>query len=256
MISIQTKRNKNGEAVPTSDSYKQTIWSVLNSFVTYLFKKNIIPVNYMENVMRPKNKDEVKRYYLTEEDFQKILQCVRREGKRNSHKAYARAVVSRNLLIFILFMVTGMRRTALSDIDVGDIDFQKRTLTIVDKGEVEHVYYLDTSAMGYIEQWINDRNDILEGRKETALFITNKKERLSDSMIYDIVKEYTGKALGYQISPHKLRAGFCTILYDKTHDIKFVSKAVGHRDVSTTQIYIQTDNTDQIKAAKMMGGII
>lgn len=255
MIGSQTKQNKDGEIEPTSFSYRKSTWSVLNSFVTYLYKREVVKKNYMENVARPRNSDDVKRYYLTETDFRLILDCVRKEKYTTSNKPYANSIVSRNVLIFMIFMATGMRRTALSDINMEDIDMDRHVLTITDKGNVEHHYYLDDPVMEALRSWLFDRNNILEGKPCNALFVTCDKNRLSDKTVYDIVKKYTGKALGYEISPHKLRAGFCTILYDKTKDIKFVSKAVGHRNVGTTQIYIQTDNTDQIKAAKMMGGM-
>lgn len=254
MIKTQTKQNKYGEYEPTSCSYRKTVWSVLNSFVSYLHKRHLIECNFMENVARPRNEDDVKRYYLTETDFMKILKCVKDDKDRLSNTQMG-MVSNRNILIFMIFMATGMRRTALSDIDISDIDIGSMTLTIVDKGSVEHKYYLDNSVMEVFFEWMEDRETILDGEKSEALFITLQKQRLSDKTIYDIVKKYTGKALGYSISPHKLRAGFCTILYDKTKDIKFVSKAVGHKDVGTTQIYVQTDNKDQVRAAKMMGGL-
>jgi integrase/recombinase XerC len=39
------------------------------------------------------------------------------------------------------------------------------------------------------------------------------------------------------IGPHALRHTFATHLYSRTGDILVVQRALGHRDLSTTQVY-------------------
>ena len=72
----------------------------------------------------------------------------------------------------------------------------------------------------------------------------------------EIVQKYTGRALGKPLSPHKLRAGYCSILYNKTHDAEFVRRAVGHANVATTQRYIVTKGNERKKAAEIMASIL
>ena len=71
-----------------------------------------------------------------------------------------------------------------------------------------------------------------------------------------IVKKYTAVALEKGISPHKIRAGFCSILYEQTGDIEFVRDAVGHASVTTTQRYVVKDDTARLKAASIMNDLI
>ena len=63
------------------------------------------------------------------------------------------------------------------------------------------------------------------------------------------------KAIGKPLSPHKLRAGFCTVLYDETHDIEMVRRAVGHSKVSTTQRYIRSKNDAREKSAAIFDNV-
>ncbi|MEE3416989.1 MAG: site-specific integrase, partial [Prevotella sp.] len=58
------------------------------------------------------------------------------------------------------------------------------------------------------------------------------------------------------LSPHKLRSGFCSIMYSKTHDIEFVRRAVGHSNVATTQRYIVTNKDEKKKSAEIMESIL
>ena len=89
-----------------------------------------------------------------------------------------------------------------------------------------------------------------------ALFISKYGERISAKGVSNIVKKYTEEALGKPLSPHKLRAGFCSILYNKTHDTEFVRRAVGHSNISTTQRYIVTDGDEKRQSASIIGKAI
>ena len=67
-----------------------------------------------------------------------------------------------------------------------------------------------------------------------------------------MIIETTEIALGRRLSPHKLRAGLCSILYDETHDIEFVRRAIGHSNVATTSRYIHTNEDEKQKASNIM----
>ena len=80
-------------------------------------------------------------------------------------------------------------------------------------------------------------------------------ERFNTRGITKLVYKVSEESLGYKISPHKLRAGFCSVLYSKTHDIEFVRRAVGHSSINTTQRYIKTNNNEREMASKIMNDI-
>ena len=110
----------------------------------------------------------------------------------------------------------------------------------------------------FINIWLYDRQEFLNRVKQNtdALFITATGSRISGNAIYYLIDKYSSEALGYHISPHKLRAGYCSIMYEKTHDIEFVRRAVGHSDVSTTQRYIVTPNKERKEATHIMNQLI
>ena len=153
-------------------------------------------------------------------------------------------------------MTTGMRKTALTEIDINDIDLDRCKLSIIDKGKKYHIYSLSDDIMEYIKKWLLDRENIKGHEKTDALFISEKGDRLTGNAIVKIVEKYSKAGLGYSISPHKLRAGFCSILYDKKHDIEFVRKVVGHANIRTTQRYIVTDNTERKEAVDIMSDLL
>ena len=67
---------------------------------------------------------------------------------------------------------------------------------------------------------------------------------MSSVTLKNIVKKYAVDINGKNITPHKLRATYGTQLYNKTGDIYFVSKAMKHANVQTTEIYIEDNERD------------
>lgn len=259
-ISIQTKEDAEGNLVYTSDSYQQTVWCCLNNLFDFLVETNQMDKNHMKMITKPKNKDldriNEHRILLTKKDFNAIINAVKEGTGSHKARAFQDSLRNRDMAIIFLFMTTGMRKTALSEINISDLDMDNEVLYVVDKGNKKHSYKLSDKTYDAIYWWLEDREDILDGEYNDALFISDTKERLSSAAIYKLVCKYCEGALGYHISPHKLRAGFCSILYNETGDVEFVRRAVGHSNVATTQRYIVTKNVEKEKAVSIIDGLL
>ena len=107
-----------------------------------------------------------------------------------------------------------------------------------------------------LQNWIKDRNGWKHSKDTDALFLSDQGNRLSVRGLDKLVRTRTQRFLGKELSPHKIRAGFCSILYNKTHDVAFVSKAVGHSNPTVTMRYIVTDNSEREKSAKIFNNIL
>lgn len=252
------KREVNGQQAYTSDSYQQTVWCCLNNFFGFLYNTNKISKNYMTMITKPKNKDleriNENRILLTKYDFNHILESVEEGAGSNKARVCQKRLKNRDRAILLLFMTTGMRETALSEINIEDIDFMNNTLKVVDKGNKFHVYNLSEKTIDSLNLWIKDRQNWKTN--SDALFIAENGNRIGSSTLAKLVDKYCQDALGYHISPHKLRAGFCSILYQETGNAEFVRRAVGHSNISTTQRYIVTDNNERAKASELIDGFL
>lgn len=253
--SIETKTLKSGDIVETSFAYRKMTHSCLNGFFTYLDNVNAIESNPMKCIKRPRNADPVKRIKLTANDLAKIMECVN-EDMNDPCNGYRRAWISRDKAILTLLISTGMRETALTEINVEDIDFENGSLTIIDKRHKQHVYNVTPKMEDVIKEWLRYRPALLNGSTTDALFISDRRSRISPKTVARMVAEYSNRAIGIKLSPHKFRAAFCTILYEQTGDIEFVREAVGHGSVSVTQKYIVKDGNARKRAADIMSNLI
>ena len=257
---ITIKYNDNG--TETSYSYRQGVWSCLNNFFTFLYDRNYTKSNYLKDsgIKRTKGKDleriNNERVLLTKEDFNKIMQAVENGAGSNKAKGYQKAYKNRDKSIMLIFMTTGLRKTALEEINVTDLDLDNNTLTTIDKGHKVQNYYLNEYTVDVLRRWLIDRYFILGEHDNGALFISKEKKRMCGNSIVKLVDKYAKEALGYHISPHKLRSGFSSIMYEVTGDSEFVRRAVGHSNVETTQRYIVTHNKEREEAANIIGNIL
>ena len=252
MYSIR-RRDVGFKVVDTSFSYQQSIYAALNSFFTYLAKKKVIVDNPMNSIERPNKIDNVVRKYLTADDVSKIIAETEKIDALNVKDL---RWAKRNRAILLLFATTGMRETALSEINVEDFNFEKDELTVTDKRHKTHVYKVAHKAKAALIEWLDAREALLKHKSEDALFISNQLSRISADAVSDVVGKYSLKALGYRISPHKLRAAFCTILYKNTGDIEFVREVVGHSSTAVTQRYIVKTGEEKAKAADIMNELL
>lgn len=92
----------------------------------------------------------------------------------------------------------------------------------------------------------------VEGVKDkNALFLSERKQRISPKTVQYLVKKYLGAAgLDTQkYSTHKLRHTAATLMYKHGHvDIRALQAILGHESIATTEIYTHIDD-DQLRRA-------
>jgi site-specific recombinase XerD len=120
----------------------------------------------------------------------------------------------------------------------------------VGKGDKERTIYLNTACKKAIEAYLKVRP--VEGVKDkNALFLSERKQRISNKTVQHIVKKYI-KAAGLdpqRYSTHKLRHTAATLMYKHGKvDIRALQEILGHESISTTEIYTHVDS-QQLKSA-------
>ena len=202
--------------------------SCLKSYFKWLKRYNMIKDNPTLELESPKIEKRLP-VYLTLEDSKKLLDA----AKDNS----------RDYCILTLFLNTGLRLSELTSINIDKIN--KDTLTIIGKGNKERTVYLNNACLSAIENYTQERDS-----KEKALFLSNRKTRISQKAVEHLLDKYLEIAglSGKGYSPHKLRHTAATLMYQNGVDIRALQEILGHESIATTQIYTHT-NQDQLRNA-------
>lgn len=240
--------------------YQVNIYTGLAHFSKYLYitKKN--DENPMENVEHPKQNESqvtaLKREdnYLKPEELRLYLSNLKNGIGSELEKVWQKKLLERDQFLIYLFLSTGARCSAISQMDLDDIVEENNTVYIMTtekRGKVRK-YFLTEDIRVMLNSYLDLRSELLLGKQHIpALFITKNGTRLSNREIIEIVKKY-GKGIK-NISPHKLRATFGTMLYEKTKDIYMVQQAMGHSNPGTTQLYIRGQKEKiQMKSSELI----
>ena len=239
---------------------------LINKFSKYLLATDRITKDFMAFALRPKyteKQEQVQKRekgYLTPSEIQIVITNIENGIKNGKSIWFQDDYRTRDMALVLMLLTTGMRTIALQNLDVDDLDLEEGIVTVTDKEDKVNIHQMPDQTIIVLKKWLIKREALLKeaGKEdETALFISNRKNRISYETIKQVVKKYCSTITGKEITPHKLRATYGTMLYNKTHDIEFVRKQMNHSNIATTQRYIRGNGRDdRQKAANIMGDII
>lgn len=140
---------------------------------------------------------------------------------------------------------TGCRVTELERLDISDINFETKEVTLFGKGSKHRISYLNARAEVALQDYLKTRED-----NNPALFVYERKPhgRLKKSGIESIIRKMMERTSGVttHVTPHVFRHTTATTALDRGMNIVDVSKMLGHRRLDTTMEYITT-NSDSVK---------
>ena len=134
---------------------------------------------------------------------------------------------------------TGLRVSELVGLRPEQVNLVQGVLRVVGKGGKERLVPLGEPAVDWLEHFLREgRADILGVKRTSALFPTSRGSAMTRQAFWYLVKRYSVRAgISRDVSPHTLRHAFATHLLDHGADLRVVQMLLGHRDISTTQIY-------------------
>lgn len=247
-ITSLRRREVNGAIIRTGDDICAARWTSLKAFFQFLKDFEYIEENPMDRTNRPKIRTEHKVTYLTKDEINVVLD----EIKTNS----AESKKSRDLCLVSLALSTGLRVSAITQINIDDIDFINHTINVVEKGNKVRAISFGGNLEQLIKQCIKDREIYFSGADTNALFLSQWKRRMTTQAVRDLVSKYTSGIEGKHITPHKLRASAATNLAASGVSIQAIAKVLGHENIQTTKRYVEVLDAEANKATNILDNLI
>lgn len=211
-----------------------------------LVRKQYIQKNVAKLVPMPKIKDPkvIKRLDNSPENNEIVkllsgLNDLKSLPITDKQRVFMEKTWYRDKAILNLLLGTGIRVSECQGLDTEDIEFSMRCLNIKRKGGFYDRVYFNDTVKEHLEEYLSNEHDkyLSDSTPEAdkkALFLSNKGNRMSVDALERLVEKYTLLILGKRFSPHKLRATYGTVLYQKTGDIRLTADVLGHSSVTTT----------------------
>jgi len=212
------------------------VLSGIKSFYRYLLLEEEITTDPTEMLEAPKLKRTLP-HVLSIEEIEQLMEAIdhsKPDGLRN--RAILEVMYSCGLRVSEL---TSLRLTGLY-LDVGYIK-------VIGKGNKERLVPIGDTAIKhtkiYIEHVRKKMHHIKKG-EEDYVFLSKLGSSLSRVMIFLILKDLTKKVgIEQNIHPHTLRHSFATHLVEGGADLRAVQEMMGHKSITTTEIYTHLDRT-------------
>jgi len=206
--------------------------SCLRVFFRYLRKEGVIKSDPLEKVVLPKRKKQLPQF-IGEEALDTLL------DNNNFGDDFSGI---RNRTIIEMLYLTGMRRAELIGLHNNDIDLREATVKVTGKRNKQRIIPLAKPFVTRLEEYIRLRDDVMKNDNDGWFFITDKRNKLYDRYVYDIVKGYLSMVTTIEKkSPHVLRHTFATHMLNHGADLNAIKEFLGHASLSATQVY--THNT-------------
>jgi len=209
----------------------------LRALLSYFSSKDILSLP-SDKIKLPKDaKKEKIIKFLTLKQIKKLLDAPNvntPNGLRD--KVILESLFSTGLRIAEL---TALNREQFNNISNRD-DLE---LSVIGKGSYPRTVYFSKRALSWLKKYLDIRDD-----KDKALFINYKSrkdadKRLTSRSVERTVKRYAIMAgLPIFTTPHTLRHSMATDLLSQGVDLRTIQEFLGHRSITSTQIYTHVTN--------------
>lgn len=204
-----------------------------------------ISKNPMKKIKTPSNERMKKKVYLDVDEVKEIEKNVS-SGNTKRSRLYLSQWHERDEAIINLGFHNALRVSAIISINVDDINWEGKSLSVIEKGNKPRHVHLSDSTIKILKCWVQKRNEYtkVNGVESPALFISNKSGRISQKTVGRILRSYAGDInKEKRIVPHTMRSSTGTNYYLKTGNARAVQQLLGQKSLAATQKYL--DDTVQ-----------
>ena len=142
----------------------------------------------------------------------------------------------RNTAIMQLCLDTGVRVSELTGINIEDIDFQKKEIKVLGKGNKERIVFFSDESENKIKDYLSLRKDF-DYNSPLFLDIQNK-HRLKSSGVQSIMKKLRKPSGVSRLHCHLIRATMASDLARQGIAIDIIAKYLGHSGLDVIQKYV------------------
>ena len=223
-------RKKNGR--PLGISTQRGRLGAVMQFFAWLCKRHVLEANPASEIELPRPEKRLTIEALSIREVETVL----------SQPNIGDPLGIRDRAILEVFYSTGIRRSELVRLDVGDLHRDKRLLRVRQgKGRKDRVVPVGARSLGWVEKYMEDVRPLLMVKAEQqALFLSGYGEPFSPDVLGRKIVAYIAKAeIGRRGGAHLLRHTCATHLLEGGADIRYIQQLLGHEKLETTAIYTE-----------------
>ncbi|MCP4308390.1 MAG: site-specific tyrosine recombinase XerC [bacterium] len=221
-------RQSNGKPLTFRSQHTRLV--PVRAFFKWAAKENRILYNPASELELPKLERRLPKAVLTASEAEQVMAI----------PDLATPTGLRDRAILETFYSTGIRRTELTNLQVFDLDTERRTLMVRQgKGRKDRLIPIGERALAWNTKYLDDTRERWAPTPDPGwLFLTIDGTPFSPGRLTQLVRRYvTAADLGQTGACHLFRHTMATVMLDGGADLRHIQAMLGHADISTTQIY-------------------
>lgn len=207
-------------SLSTAEAYR----NALSSIFSWMAQNGVIPANPMERIKPIKHPEVLKKAFTPVEI--------------DAMKSACRSTLDRAMLELLLS--SGLRCEELCHLRWADISWDTKDVQVIGgKGNKNRITMMDDVTRKYLAEYRSS----LDFESEYVFAVRyggTVKCRTTDS-VWRKLKSIADRAGVSDVNPHKFRHTFATVLYKRGLDVHMIQRLLGHANIATTMIYIESD---------------
>ncbi len=240
---MEKRKIKNVEAIEKKDVLEYSLFLsqknsgatitrkiiAVRNFFEYLERENLAKNQAVQDLELPKIWKKIPQV-LSKDEIKKLLES---PDEKTSHGL-------RDKAMFELAYASGLRVSELVNLKMVHCDFDRGILKFPGKGNKERLVPASPRAIRVVESYIHTaRIQLTQKYGESEFVFLNKfGKNLTRQAFWQILQAQIIKTgITKKVTPHTLRHSFATHLLDNGADLRVVQMLLGHKNISTTEIY-------------------
>jgi integrase/recombinase XerC len=200
----------------------------LRSFFKFLYNNDILPRNPAMKIHFPKKGRQIPKFLF----YNQIEELMSFPVKN--------FLDTRDRALLEVFYSSGARVSEIASAGIENLYLEGGSLKVTGKGGDERTVFLTGESVTWLKKYLSIRKQKF-GAVDGPLFVNSRGKGITArGIFFVIVKRARETGLLQKVSPHILRHSFATELLNQGADIRAIQEMLGHRNLSTTQIYTHT----------------
>jgi integrase/recombinase XerD len=225
---LAARHRAGGAARPFSARSQARLLSALRRYYRFLVRERLRPDDPTASIGAPRLGRPLPKS-LSAGDVEKLLAA----------PLTSDTLGLRDRAMLELMYASGLRVSELVKLPTHQLNLQRGVVQVIGKGGRERLVPIGEEAAHWLERYLRQGRPELVGHDVTeAVFVSRRGEGMTRQNFWMLIKRYAKQAgVSAKLSPHTLRHAFATHLLEHGADLRAVQMLLGHRDLSTTQIY-------------------
>lgn len=215
------------------------LWRHMRTFINWVWDEYEFPYPNPTLKVRVKKEAQPPKDGISQDEIDKLLKAIK------EHSQFP----ERDVAFVMLLADTGIRKSSIANLQMKDVNIDRCEITVFEKDQSFHIHPFGASTGKAIRKYLNCLEDV---RPDDPFWLCMDGKQLEYVGMREILRRGCAAAKIPMHHFHDFRRYYALQLYNQTHDIYVVSRALDHKSIEVTKRYLAIDNRESAEECRSL----